>query len=112
MVLSSLFWGPQLLWSTDFAVITTPMHRNDQGILYSHQVMTVSDPAEAKRLLAQRDITHVVWCQGMAWAPMVQPNSPATFYAELQVGRIPDWLTMVPTDSPGLKLARVHLAPQ
>jgi hypothetical protein len=108
VLLTSLYWGPPLLWHTDFAVIATPMHRNDQGILYSHQIMTASDPAEAKRLLAQRDITHVVWCQDADWLPTVQPNSPGTFYADLQAAQIPDWLTMVPTESPGLKLARVH----
>lgn len=112
VLLTSLYWGPPLLWHTDFAVIATPMHRNDQGILYSHRIMTAANPAEAKRLIAQRGITHVLWCQDMDWLPTVQPNSPGTFYADLQAARIPDWLTIVPTDRPGLKLARVHAMPQ
>ena len=107
VVLADLYWGPRLLWDTNFAVIATPMHRNSQGILYSHQVMTSSDPSIARRLLAQRQVTHLIWCEGQPWVPTVLQGSPGTFYADLQTNHLPDWLTLVPMDNTVLKIARV-----
>ncbi len=106
-VLAPLFWGPELVYMTDHAVLGSPMHRNVDGIRFTHDVMAAS-PAEARPLLASRDITHIVWCDGGEWAPRVSTADGAGLYAALQAGEAPAWLEVISSPETQLRMARVH----
>lgn len=104
-VLAPLFWGPELVYMTDHSVIGSPMHRNVDGIRFTHDVMAASSD-QARAQLAERGITHIVWCQGGEWAPRV---SDAGLYAALQAGDAPAWLNV--TSEPGTRLQMGRVLP-
>ncbi len=103
-VLAPLFWGPELTYMTGHSVIGSPMHRNVDGIRFTHDVM-VQAPSDARTQLAERNITHIVWCEGGEWAPRVSGDG---LYAALQAGDIPEWLEV--TSEPGTRLQMGRIA--
>lgn len=103
-VLAPLFWGPELTYMTGHSVIGSPMHRNVDGIRFTHDVM-VEAPSDARTQLTDRGITHIVWCEGGEWAPRVGGDG---LYAELQAGKIPEWLEV--TSEPGTRLQMGRIA--
>ena len=103
IVLAPLFWGPELVYMTDHSVLGSPMHRNVDGIRFTHDVMAAS-VAEAQAMLAERGITHIVWCDGGEWAPRVADTG---LYAALQAGDAPTWLDVTSAAGTRLHMGRV-----
>jgi len=104
VVLTPLWWGPKLVYQTDHSAIGSPMHRNVDGIRYSHEVMVL--PAdEVPERLAERDITYIAWCHGHRWGPDVldQPG----LYADLQAETYPEWLDVEAVSNSAVRIGRV-----
>lgn len=104
IVLAPLFWGPELAYMTDHGVIGSPMHRNVDGIRFTHDVMAAA-PDTARDQLAERGITHIVWCAGGEWAPRVDGGG---LYGALQSGEVPGWLEV--STQPGTRLTMARVA--
>jgi len=62
--------------------------------------------ADARAQLAERDITHIVWCDGGEWAPRVGDGG---LYAALQAAEAPAWLDV--TSAPGTRLQMARVLP-
>lgn len=108
IVLAPLFWGPEILYTTNFSVIGTPMHRNDKGISWSYQVMAA--PAdEAHELLVERGVTHIAWCHGQEWAPTISPDHVGGLHDSLLDENYPHWLGVAPVfgHQGGLRIGHV-----
>ncbi len=92
-VLAHLDFGPQILYRTDFNVIAGPYHRNDSGILYTHEVMTSDDMEKVKGMLAHRQIDLVVIAPNSTEKVLYRTeNNPLAFYERLTNDNSPDWL--------------------
>ena len=54
--------GPELLYRTRHAVIATPYHRNRDGIIDVHRIMTEADQAISRGLIDRRGADLLLIC--------------------------------------------------
>jgi len=62
VLLSHIHQGPEILYRTNHRVITGPYHRNTNGILDVYTAMTTTDEAQARAILARRNVDFVILC--------------------------------------------------
>ncbi|NLB53914.1 MAG: hypothetical protein GX808_13395, partial [Syntrophomonadaceae bacterium] len=92
-ILTFIDFGPQILYRTDFNVVSTPYHRNDQGILFNYNVMAEDNLNYAKEMLNQREIDLIIICSESSEKRFYKKsNNNATFYEKLISGQIPDFI--------------------
>jgi hypothetical protein len=106
VILAPVFWGPEILWWTPHRVVSTPYHRNAEGMLDSYRIMAAADAGAAKRIVERRGVRWVAMCRGQSWTPGVPLNQEGTLYDSLQKESPPPWLRPVPLPD---SLANTHL---
>ncbi len=95
-LLAFMDFGPELLYRTELNVIGTPYHRNDDGILFSYDVMNAMDEESVRNLLESRGVDFI----------LIAPHSSeeyfynytagnGTFYDLLRTENTYDWLVEV-----------------
>ncbi len=96
IIVSLLDHGPQLIYRTRHSVVAAPYHRNTDGILDAHGIMTATDDRESRRLMASRGAELVLLCPNGPERKLFEP-SPAgrTLYSRLLTGDAPAWLRPV-----------------
>lgn len=95
-VLAFIDFGPEILYRTDFQVIATPYHRNDQGILFNYQVMSSPDDDQAYQMIKERGVDLIVLCPDSAEKTSYGKKTPGTtFYSRILKGNLPVWLQPV-----------------
>ncbi len=95
-VLANLHYGPQILYRTNFNIISAPYHRNDSGILFTYEVMTSDDMEKVKEMLNQRHIDLVVIAPDSNEKAIYDiKDNPAAFYERMKNNDIPDWGTQL-----------------
>ncbi len=87
--------GPRLIAMTHHRAIAGPYHRNDDDIVAVHHAFGNS-PDNARAIAKQYGATMVLTCPNLAESTLHKSRSPKGFYADLDAGRIPKWLTPVP----------------
>lgn len=95
IILSQIFWGPEILYRSELDVVATPYHRNASGIMDSHRIMA-TPPSSAFDLIDRRGIQWIAVCIGQDWLPLVGAHEEGTFYQVLQQGGALDRLHPVP----------------
>jgi hypothetical protein len=94
VVLASQDLGPEILYRTEHDVIATPYHRNEAGILYVRDVMSMP-PDEAREALAARGVGLILLCAGKE--DLTRPvDIEGTLYESLVTGPHPDYVTRIP----------------
>jgi len=92
-ILTFLDFGPELLYRTDFNLISTPYHRNDQGILYNYQVMAEDSMEQAQKPLAERSVDMLILCPESLEKHFYKTTlDQSTFYERLIAGENPAFL--------------------
>ena len=93
--------GPRVISVTHHDAIAGPYHRNGQQIA---DVMNAfrGDADQAHRLIAKYHSTYLLTCPKSSTTTIFMSETPKGFYAQLEAGRVPDWLARVPLpqDSP------------
>jgi hypothetical protein len=93
--------GPRVISVTHHDAIAGPYHRNGQQIA---DVMNAfrGDADQAHRLIAKYHSTYLLTCPKSSTTTIFMSETPKGFYAQLEGGRVPDWLARVPLpqDSP------------
>lgn len=99
--------GPRLITITHHSAISGPYHRNGTEILDLHHAFDGS-PDKARAVARKHGATLLLICPGFAEGTVYKARSPKGFYAQLEAGTVPAWLTPVPLpkDSP-FKLWRI-----
>ncbi|MBP2656036.1 MAG: rane protein required for N-linked glycosylation-like protein [Firmicutes bacterium] len=92
-IITDIDFGPEILYRTPHRVIATPYHRNGDGIILVHQVMSAQEDSEAYKLIKQRDADLILLSPAMK--TKFQGN---TFCGRLLSGQYPNWLK--PIDLP------------
>ncbi|MEO0589273.1 MAG: hypothetical protein AAFZ11_01800 [Pseudomonadota bacterium] len=103
-VFAPLDIAPKLLLVSHHSVIATSHHRGDAGM----RVMiatALGSSAEARETLSLRQSRYVALCPGLTEANNYARTAKDGFVADLQNGRVPDWLEPIPmAEGTSLKL--------
>lgn len=86
--------GPRILATTHHYVIAGPYHRNGKAILDIHHAMD-GPPEGFRPIAAAHGATYFLICPGFPEGTIYQQRSPKGFYAQMNRGQVPDWLTPV-----------------
>jgi hypothetical protein len=107
LVFTFVDMGPRLIAVTHHDAVTGPYHRNGQQIA---DVMNAfrGDADQAHRLIDKYHSTYLLTCPKSSTTTIFMSEAPKGFYAQLEQGTVPNWLTPVqlPKDSP-FKMWRV-----
>lgn len=96
IVLTFLDFGPELLYRTHYPIIAAPYHRNDEGILFSYDVMTSQDLDFVKEALSLRQVDWILLGPGSVEEVFYNhKKGDHTFYDVLVNGTLPDWVEEV-----------------
>jgi len=112
VVLALIDFGPELLYRTRHSVLSIPNHRPQSGFAASYRIMTATDFAVSRRLLAENQVDLVAICSGSAESWFYDDGqSGDTLYQALSEGEPPAFLTPVPLpdDVGGFRLFAVRL---
>ena len=60
LILTSIFYGSELLYRTDHQIVTGPYHRNDTAILDTYDALTAVDDGAARTIMERRGGRHRV----------------------------------------------------
>ncbi|HYU96582.1 MAG TPA: AcrB/AcrD/AcrF family protein [Sphingomicrobium sp.] len=101
IVFTFVDYGPRLITVTHHDSITGPYHRNGQQIADVMNAFRGSEP-QAHALIAKYRSDYLLTCPNSSTTTIFMSEAPNGFYAQLQRGRVPAWLTPVelPRDSP------------
>jgi MFS family permease len=101
VVMTFVDLGPRLITLTHHDTIAGPYHRNGQQIA---DVMNFwrGSADQAHALAAKYHTNYVLSCPNSSTTTIFMAETPQGFYAQLQRGQVPKWLTPVqlPKDSP------------
>jgi hypothetical protein len=99
--------GPRVITVTHHNAVTGPYHRNGEQIA---DVMNAfrGDAVQARRLIEKYHSDYLMTCPRSSTTTIFMSAAPKGFYAQLERGQVPAWLSRVPlpADSP-FKLWRV-----
>jgi hypothetical protein len=101
VVFTFIDYGPRLITVTHHDSIAGPYHRNGQQIA---DVMNAfrGDADQAHALIAKYRSNYLLTCPNSSTTTIFMSETPKGFYAQLQRGQVPKWLTPIalPKDSP------------
>jgi hypothetical protein len=88
-------FGPRLITVTHHYSITGPYHRNGQQIA---DVMNAfrGSADQAHALIHKYHSDYLLTCPNSSTSTIFMSETPKGFYAQLERGQVPDWLTPVP----------------
>ena len=98
VVLAMTDYGPQLLFETEYRVLSIPNHRYQKGFEPSYQIMNSSDDAFQRSLVDQYDVKMVLVCTSEVDSKFYRAR-PDSLHDRLQDGDAPSWLTEVGTST-------------
>jgi hypothetical protein len=107
MVFTFVDFGPRIITVTPHDAVAGPYHRNGQQIA---DIMNAfrGDAEQAHRLISKYHSDYLLTCPNSSTTTIFVAEAPKGFYAQLQAGKVPNWLQPValPADSP-FKMWRV-----
>jgi hypothetical protein len=88
-------FGPRLITVTHHDSITGPYHRNGQQIA---DVMNAfrGSADQAHALIAKYNSDYLLTCPKSSTTTIFMSEAPKGFYAQLESGQVPNWLTPIP----------------
>lgn len=96
LVIAPIDMGARILLTTQNQVLAAPYHRNNRGNLAAYQTFLLPQ-AEAQTRAAQLGAKYVAICKRSAEVAILSREGPKGLMADLQAGRVPAWLTPLPT---------------
>jgi hypothetical protein len=93
-IVTYLFSGPELLYRTNHRVIGTPYHRNRDGIVDGHTILSSSNMKVVEELVRRREADIFVLCPGSKEEQRFynQKAQGQTFYQKLLAEEFPLWV--------------------
>lgn len=84
--------GPEMMYRTGLRVVGTPYHRNAEGILDTHMVLTATNLEDARRILRARGVDYLVFCRNSGESRFFRAMEGDTLYRRIYEYRAPEWL--------------------
>jgi len=94
VVFTFVDFGPRLITVTHHDSIAGPYHRNGQQIADVMNAFRGSE-AQAHALIAKYHSTYLLTCPNSSTTTIFMSETPKGFYAQLQRGEVPKWLSPV-----------------
>lgn len=94
VVMSFIFYGPELLWRSPHAVVATPYHRNGAGIGAALDFFASTDDEAARAIATRRNVGLALICPAEPEAGKYR-NRPDALLARLERGAGPAWLAPI-----------------
>ena len=93
-VVSDVFWAPQIIWYANRPTISSPYHRNVEGIIDNHKILTSSDMKEVADLIKKHHVSTIMLQQNMDEEYYVEPEKNTDkLYGKMFLGKdYPEWL--------------------
>lgn len=92
-ILTFLDFGPEILYRTTHHVISSPYHRNDEGILFNYTIMTSDDEADIRTHLKTRRVDWILLApNSIERAFYDYDGSTESFYGTLLNHQLPFWI--------------------
>jgi hypothetical protein len=93
--------GPRLITLTHHSAVAGPYHRNWRAILDTEHAFR-GPPDQAHAIIIAHRAQYLLLCPHMSEATIYQAEAPAGFYAKLESGWTPGWLSRqpLPANSP------------
>jgi len=92
-ILAFDFYGPEIMYRTGYEVIATPFHRNAQGILDTHLIMSATSDGKAHDLIRKRGIDMILIINDPGERRYYSSAPPGSvFYDHLKEGKYPYWI--------------------
>ena len=108
-IMAPIDLGAHLLLFTPHAVVGAPYHRNQQGLLDTFRFFN-GPIADARAILAARDVKLVVTCDNLTEVYGLPDHAPDSFAALYAAKTLPPWL--VETSPPGSMLRVFAVQPR
>ena len=101
MVFTFVDFGPRVITITHHDSVIGPYHRNGEQIADVMNAFRGSEP-QAHAILAKYHSNYLLTCPNGSTTTIFMAEAPKGFYAQLQQGKVPAWLTPIklPADSP------------
>jgi len=101
MVFTFVDFGPRVITITHHNSVIGPYHRNGEQIADVMNAFRGSEP-QAHAILAKYHSNYLLTCPNGSTTTIFMAEAPKGFYARLQQGKVPAWLTPIklPADSP------------
>jgi hypothetical protein len=96
LVIAPIDMGARVLLATSHSVLAAPYHRNNKGNLAAYQLFMMPQ-ALGKSRAAQMGADYVAICKKSAEVIILSREAPKGLMADLQAGRIPNWLEPLAT---------------
>ena len=106
-VLAPLDISPTILLLTPHAAVASGHHRGSAAMRDVIAAFSGSE-ATAREIVARRRIDYVAYCPGLAETVEFNGIAPAGFFARIDRGEAPTWLTPVAIPNSSVKLWRVN----
>jgi len=92
-ILTFLDFGPELLYRTTHSVISSPYHRNDEGILFSYNIMNLDEEADIQASLKARSVDWILLAPNSTERAFYHyDNNTESFYGMLLNQQLPLWI--------------------
>lgn len=105
--LSTFDMGPTILAQTPHSVLASSHHRNEQA-MHDHIQMFRSPPDAAHQLIMARGIDYLALCTAETELAIYARKDPAGLWAQMEKGKVPQWLEPLGTRGEGIKVWRVR----
>ncbi len=105
-IVASFDMGPAILLTTGHSILASSHHRNNEG-MRDQIALFRSPPAEARRIIENRGITHIAVCPGEAELKQYELRDAGGLWAEMNSGNVPAWLKPMPDMGKGIQVWRV-----
>jgi len=88
--------APRLITVTHHNGITGPYHRNGEQIADVMNAFRTTSADQAHALITKYHSTYLMTCPNSSTTTIFMSETPRGFYAQLERGQVPKWLTPVP----------------
>lgn len=94
LVLAPIDSGAHILAHGPHRVLAAAYHRNNAG---NHQAIKIllGDPQQARHSIISAGVDYIALCNGGSEMRLLQLRAPNGFAAQLQRGKVPDWLERI-----------------
>jgi hypothetical protein len=96
LVVAPIDMGARILITSHHSVLAAPYHRNNQGNLAAYQVFLLPQ-GEAKARAVTLSADYIAICRKSAEVAILSREGPKGLMSDLDKGKVPDWLTALPT---------------
>ncbi len=97
-LLTDLFLSPYYVYNCDVNTVSTPYHRNTEGIIDSHKILHSNNDADIIPLLLKHQITQILLFENYdhKYYPMDEKNKHKLYYRIIKGERLPPFLQKIP----------------